>query len=217
MESLRIADVQLFEGVANEDADVLARELQVRTRAYDKGERLLRAGQRVSRVGIVLAGRVLMEGPGDAGDVTVMGWASPGDSFGEAYAMLGDRPLMVDATAVEPSVVAWLSVDHLWRQALEQGDSAAAQVLRNLMRLTAERNVRLSQRALHTAPRTVRGRLRSLFATLPTDSEGWVTLPVTQGDLANYLSVNRSVLSSELAAMVRDGEVERDGKRYRIG
>lgn len=216
MEPLSLDRTRLFSGLDPDEADGLARVLGVHRRSYEKGMRLLRAGQRVTSVGIVLAGRVLLEGPAASGATAVMGWAATGDSFAEAYAVLGDRPLMVDATAVEHSVVAWLPPGRLWRLAVQDGDPAAARVLQNLLRLTAERNVRLSQRAFHTAPRTVRGRLRAFLGTLPADEDGWVMLPMTQGDLANYLGVNRSVLSSELAGMVRDGEAQRKGKRYRV-
>lgn len=51
---------------------------------------------------------------------------------------------------------------------------------------------------------------------LPFEKDGWATLPLTQTELARYLSVNRSALSRELGRMVDEGVVQMDGKNLRI-
>ncbi len=59
---------------------------------------------------------------------------------------------------------------------------------------------------MHTAPKTVRGRLLSYLTWQAAKNESReFHIPFTRQQLADYLGVDRSVLSTELSKMQRDG------------
>ena len=80
------------------------------------------------------------------------------------------------------------------------------QLLRNLLTVCAERNLRLSQRILHTSPKTIRGRLLSYFSDrVRQTGSNRFTVPYDRQQLADYLGVERSALCHELSKMRREG------------
>lgn len=68
------------------------------------------------------------------------------------------------------------------------------------------KNLNLSARMLHTAPKTIRGRLISYFSQKAAETGGReFTIPFSRQELADYIGVDRSALSAELSKMQNDG------------
>lgn len=181
------------------------------------GERLLAQGDTAVWAGLVLEGRVRMEAPSGQGQVAVMGWAGPGEVFAEAYAVLGDVPLMVDVVADLDGRVLWFDAARLLALS---GDPDCSVLARNLCRIMARRNVSLSRRAYVGSPRTIRGKLLAYLAFEERAGGGapgeWFEVPVGRQQLADYLGVDRSALSRELGRMGREGLVAVSGRRFRL-
>lgn len=79
-------------------------------------------------------------------------------------------------------------------------------LLRNLLLLTAEKNLRLSRRIFHTSSKTIRGRVLSYLSfEAARNGSREFTIPFTRQQLADYLEVDRSALSHELGNMAREG------------
>lgn len=68
------------------------------------------------------------------------------------------------------------------------------------------KNLNLSARMLHTAPKTIRGRLISYFSQMAAETGSReFTIPFSRQELADYIGVDRSALSAELSKMQKDG------------
>ena len=79
-------------------------------------------------------------------------------------------------------------------------------LIRNLLTISAQKNLILSRRIFHTSPKSIRGRLLS-YLSFQASSQGSseFTIPFNRQQLADYLSVDRSALSNELGKMQKDG------------
>ena len=79
-------------------------------------------------------------------------------------------------------------------------------LVRNLLMVSAQKNLMLSRRIFHTAPKTIRGRVLSYlsFQAAHCGSRAF-EIPFNRQQLADYLSVDRSALSNELSKMQREG------------
>ena len=73
------------------------------------------------------------------------------------------------------------------------------ELIENLLLVSAQKNLSLSRRIFHTAPKTIRGRLISYlsFQAIRENSDSF-TIPFNRQQLADYLSVDRSALSKEM-------------------
>lgn len=202
------AKTVLFQGCSPQEVEQLYRCLQMTDRDYTRGTPVLLSGSPVTDIGIVLSGSVRIESGDVWGGVSVLGMVEPGGVFAEAYACLPGEPLLVDVIANTDCRVLFLNVPRLL-QPCGQACGCHNQVIRNLVMASARKNLHLSQRIFHTAPKTIRGRLLSYLSQQAALQGGSrVTIPFDRQQLADYLSVDRSALSKELGKMQREGLLE---------
>ncbi|MBR2807174.1 MAG: winged helix-turn-helix domain-containing protein, partial [Oscillospiraceae bacterium] len=72
--------------------------------------------------------------------------------------------------------------------------------------ISAHKNLALSGRSFHTAPKTIRGRVMSYLNTVSLQrGSREFDIPFDRQQLADYLNLERSALSKELGKMQRDG------------
>ena len=204
----RLATTPLFRGIRDEELPTLLGCLAAHRRTYDAEEAILRMGDTVRSLGIVLAGGVRIERADPWGNTAVLGFAGAGDVFAESYACAPDMPLLVNVVAAEPTEALFLDV----RRIATMCPGACAyhgKLLANLLAISARKNIELSRRTFHTSPKTMRGKLLSyLSAEATRTGSRRFTIPFNRQQLANYLGVDRSALSSELSRMQRDGLIK---------
>ena len=81
-----------------------------------------------------------------------------------------------------------------------------AKLIQNLLTVCAAKNLQLSQRILHTAPKGIRARLMSYFSECVKRAGRYsFDIPYNRQQLADYLGVDRSAMCSELSRMQREG------------
>ena len=202
---VRLSQTQLFRGLEEEEIARLLQCLGTVRRHYEKEAVILAEGAPTEQIGLVLSGRVMISLSDVWGNNSVLGSVGPGECFAEAYACVPEEPLLVHVTAAEESWVLFLNV----RRALSPCACACAAhsgLIRQLLALCAGKNLQMARRMQHTTPKTIRGRLLSYFSECVKRSGQYsFTIPYNRQQLADYLSVDRSALCSELSKMRRAG------------
>lgn len=205
MDTTVFSDVELFQGIRPDALRLLLPCLRAREKRYAKGETIYRAGAVINEFGVVLSGSVNVLVNFYWGGSSIFGHFEAGQIFGEAYAAHPDRELLVDVVAAEECKIVFLNMDKLLT-ICQKGCAWHHQVIRNLIRLSAEKNLSLSARMMHTAPKTIRERA-SLYLSEQAQRHGSnrFAIPYSRQQLADYLGVDRSALSNELSRMRQDG------------
>ncbi len=98
-----LANTRLFRGISVDELEKMLTCFSVQTRQYEKGSLILRAGQTVSAIGLVLSGNITIENNDLWGNRTVMDRLGAGAIFAESYALTPEEILMVDIVANEPA------------------------------------------------------------------------------------------------------------------
>ena len=205
MDMTQLCATALFRGVTPEEAQAMLACLGCRRQSFAKGQTIYRTGDTVTALGIVLSGRVLIESCDLWGNTTVLDHAGPGQIFAETYACTPGEALMVDVVAAEPSEALFLEVERVLRTC-PNTCAHHSRLVRNLLALSAQKNLNLSRKIFHTSPKTIRGRLLSYLSEQAVRSGGRsFTIPFDRQQLADYLNVERSALSGELGRMQREG------------
>jgi len=96
------------------------------------------------------------------------------------------------------------------------GGDAKPRLLSNLLMITARKNLHLSSRSFHTAPRQVRGRVRAYLNTVSVQKRSRGFAPLDRQLLVDFLNGEFSVLSNELSKMQRDGLIGCRKNRFEI-
>ncbi len=197
-----LRDSILFKGFEEEEAGRLLTSLNAREKKFKKGAVLFCAGDVTDKLCFVSNGSVTIESNDMWGNRTILNLVGKGQFFAESYALLPDVPMLVDVCANDDCSIIFLSMKSL----SNLDDSIRARLLTNLLTITTRKNLHLSSRSFHTAPRQVRGRIMAYLNTVSVQKHSReFDIPFDRQQLADYLNVERSVLSNELSKMQRDG------------
>lgn len=212
----RLSDAPLFRDISAEDVDAMLPCLGASRRRYRRGERVMRAGQVATRVGVLLEGRLHVEMPDAWGNVSVLESVSPGEPFAVAYACGKEGVLDVDVVADTDSAVATLEAARVLHPCERQCACHGA-LVRNLLVSMANKNIAMNRRAMAMAPKTVRGKILAYLSVQQTVAGApEFAIPFTQEKLASYLGVDRSTLSAELSALRKEGVIDYKGRTFRL-
>ena len=197
----------LFQGFTDEDWTQLEQLSGLHITSYEKNERIFHMGDRIHEIGVLLSGCIHIENHDLWGNKSILSQIDPGEIFAETYALC-QEPMMVDVTAVENCQVLFLNVQLLQNPSY-QSASWHGRLLSNLLQVSMQKNLLLSNRIFCTSPKTIRSRLLTYFSRLSVKyGSSTIQIPFNRQQLADYLNLDRSALSKELGKMQQDGLIE---------
>jgi CRP-like cAMP-binding protein len=192
----------LFNGFDETEVNNLLGSLNAREKRFRKGAMIFHSGDVISTLCFVITGSVTIESNDMWGNRTILNLVSKGQFFAESYALLPDEAMLVDVCANEDCTIVYLDMKSLGGI----DDNSRARLLANLLMITTRKNLHLTSRSFHTAPRQVRGRIMAYLNTVSVQKNSReFDIPFDRQQLADYLNVERSVLSNELSKMQKDG------------
>lgn len=153
----------LFQGSEPEQVKEMMKCFYARERHYRKGEIVLYMGDLVKDLGLVLSGGVTIERDDLLGNRSIFGHAGPGQIFAETYACVPEEPLMVNVVADEDTDILFLDIGRVLTTC-RSTCTHHSMLIRNLLLASARKNLGLSERIMHTSPKSIRGRLISFFS-----------------------------------------------------
>ncbi len=200
-----LLSTKLFCGMPPEKIKNALSCLNSSEKEFKKGGIIYRAGDTVTEIGLVEEGSVNITVNFYCGTSNIFGHIAKGEIFAETYAAIPNKKLICDVVAAENSKILFLDINKLINGTCSSCGCHGI-IIHNLLQISAEKNLKLSSRMMHTAPKTVRGRLLSYLTWQAAKNESReFHIPFTRQQLADYLGVDRSVLSTELSKMQRDG------------
>lgn len=203
-----IKHTALFKNVEEKELSEMLSCLGANVKRYEKGNYIFRNGSITKELGVVLEGRVMIFQEDFWGNRNIISVLCKGDSFAESYACSGCVPLNVNVTAETQCSILFLNVECILNICPESCKHHH-RVLQNLLSDIAKKNLSFSEKLLHLGQRTTREKLLSYLseeAKKRNCSE--FDIPFTRQQLADYLSVDRSGLSSELGKMKKEGMID---------
>ena len=195
----------LFGGISETELRAILSCLDTKTENYPKDAFVLRPGDTVEAVGLVLEGSVLVIQEDVWGNRNILSTAGPGQTFAAAFACAPGSVLNVGVAAQTPVTVMFLNVKRI----LNMCPSACthhSRIIRNLLGELAQKNLEVNEKLTHMGQRTTRDKLLSyLSAEAQRGGRYEFDIPFSRQQLADYLGVERSGLSVELGKMRSDG------------
>lgn len=211
-----LAHTLLFRGMLPQEIEGMLDCLGAVSRDFSKGEMICREGDVTEAMGLVLSGKVQVENIDLWGNTSILDTIGPGFVFAETYACIPGEPLMVNVVAVEATEVLFLNMARV----LETCPNSCPhhnRLIRNLLAVSAQKNLNLSRRIFHTSSKTIRGRVLSYLSYQASKQGSYAfSIPFNRQQLADYLSVDRSALSGELGRMQKEGLLQVDRNRFRL-
>ena len=206
----------LFRGIDRQELGAALDCLRARVSPLARGKAALREGDPANYVGIVLTGRLQILRTDFFGNRSILAHLVPGELFGESFACagVGESPVTVAATeASQVMLIDCLRITH----PCGKGCPFHQQMILNLLRIMASKNLVFHQKIEITSKRTTREKLMA-YLTLQAKEQGSLEfdIPYDRQELADYLEVERSGLSAEIGKLRRQGTIEAERRRFKI-
>ena len=210
-----IKENALFKNMADEVIQLCLEELKAQEKKYKKGTLIMQAGSLTDSMGLVLSGSVTIESNDIWGNCTILSHVAKGQFFAETYAILPNEVMLVDVRANEDCCILLIMVGNL----LKSNNSSPwkDKLTRNLLLISAHKNLTLSGRSFHTAPKRARGRILSYLNTVSLQKgTNEFDIPFNRQQLADYLNLERTNMSKELSKMQNEGIIEFRKSHFRL-
>ena len=194
----------LFEGLSEAEISKALSCMSAREARCRRGQYLLHAGDPVRTPGVVLSGEVELFQEDFWGNRNLLTTVGAGEMFAEAFAC-AQALSPVSAACRTDARVAYLNV----LAVLFPCETVCAQhrqLTQNLIRVLAQKNMQLNEKAGYLSQRSTREKLLSyLSAQARRAGSASFRIPFERQQLADFLSVNRSAMSAELSRMHEEG------------
>ena len=206
----------LFEGIDPPDRIAMLGCTGYRVGTYRKGDIVSFEEEIIRHVGIVLSGTVDMIKEDIWGNKTMLVRISKGEVFGETFACGSDNLSLVTFTVSEDTQILFIPFDRVMHSCT-MACRFHQKLIENMVRVIAGKNRDLMRKVEVVSKRSIREKLLSyLSLQAETHNSRYFEIPLGRVELAEYLCVDRSALTRELAKMKEDGLIDYDRNHFRM-
>lgn len=194
-----------FGGMTNQEILSILHCMDAKKKSFDRNTYIFRAGESTEAMGLVLSGSVLIIQEDLWGHRNILDKVLPGDFFGESYAATPGSILNVSAVANENAEILMLNVNHLLTTC-RNSCAHHNHLIRNLVSVLAGKVLQWDSKITHISKRSTREKLLS-YLSAESIRQGKLVfdIPYDRQQLADYLSVERSAMSTELSKLKKEG------------
>lgn len=198
---------QFFSEVKETDITPMLSCLGARNSTFKKGEYVLRAGEEVHHIGIVIGGILNIYKEDADGERSLLARLLPADYFGEALCCAGVDKSPVNVVAESNCEVMFIDFKRILNTC-SKSCVFHAKIIENMLKIVAVKNLQLQQRMEYLSKKTLRKRILKYLTNTSAGKSGAFSIPFNREELSDYLCADRSALSRELMRLKDDGIID---------
>ena len=213
---LREVNSPLFDGIRSEDRQAMLGCIGYHIGAFRKGEIVSFEDENIRHIGIVLSGSVDMVKEDLWGNKTMLVRMHKNELFGETFACGSDNLSVVTFLVSEDAQILFMPFDRVMHSCT-MACVFHHRLIENMVRVIAAKNRDLMRKVEVLSKRTIREKLLTyLSIQAQLRKSRYFEIPLGRVELAEYLCVDRSALTRELAKMKADGLIDYDRNCFRM-
>jgi len=204
----------LWSSIAQNEFESILDCMEAKSRSFNKGDYILFTGDPVDHLGVVVFGSVKVIREDYNGDIVILTELGVSDLFGEVFACAGVSESPVTVQASEKCEILFIN----FKKVISLCSSACTfhtKLVENMLKLIAEKNLQLNQKIEILSKRSTRDKLLAFF-DMYRGTASKFSIPYNREELAQYLCVDRSALSSELSRMQAAGIIKFQKNKFEI-
>ena len=210
------SDSLLFSGIQPEDMAGMLGCIGYHVRRKEKGEIIAFEAEIINHVGVVLTGKVDMIKEDIWGNKTMLLRARKNEVFGETFACGTDNLSIVTFQVSEDAHILFMPFGRMMCRCTN-ACPFHQKLIENMVKIIADKNRDLMRKVDVVSKRTIREKLLAyLSIQAQVQKTRYFEIPLGRVELAEYLCVDRSALTRELAKMKEDGLIDFDKNCFRI-
>jgi CRP-like cAMP-binding protein len=209
----RIKGTPLFFGIKEDEVKGILECFNARVRNYDSGDVILRQGEHVSNIYVVLEGAVNIEKDSYWGRRIIVSRLSANDNLALAF-VASKNVSNVDAVAVKDSKILVMNYEKCTSMC-QNVCTRHRLLISNMFEVLSKENIELIQKIENISQKTIRDKLLTYLSNESTKRKSnTFEISFNRQDLADYLNIDRSAMSFELSKMQNEGIISYSKNKF---
>lgn len=206
----------LFYGIQPEEMKAMLSCIGYHIGTFRKGDIVAFEEENIKHIGIIIAGSVDMIKEDLWGNKTMLVRMHKDDLFGETFACGSDNQSVVTFLVSENARILFIPFNRVMHSCT-MACAFHHRLIENMVSIIAGKNRDLMRKVEVVSKRTIREKLLTYLSIQSQSQERrYFEIPLGRVELAEYLCVDRSALTRELAKMKEDGLIDYDRNWFRI-
>lgn len=198
----------LFDNIADKNLLELLGCLGAEVRTYEKNQTIIAEGEKAVNIGVMLSGSAQLIRIDYYGNRSIVTNIEPSQLFGESFVCAEVSSIPINVVAAENCEVMLINGGRVMRSC-SNACEFHNQIIFNLMKVVATKNLVFNQKIEITSKRTTREKLMAyLLNQAKLHNSDSFTIPYDRQELADFLEVDRSGLSAEISKLRKEGVIE---------
>ena len=206
----------LLRGIKPDELNAMLSCIGYHIGTFKKGDIVAFEGDNLKHIGIIMKGSVDMVKEDLWGNKTMLVRMCKDELFGETFACGSDSLSVVTFMVSEDAKVLFMPCDRVMHSCT-MACQFHHRLIENMVKIIADKNRDLMRKVDVVSKRTIREKLLAyLSIQAQVQNSRYFEIPLGRVELAEYLCVDRSALTRELAKMREDGLIDYDKNCFRI-
>ena len=212
----QIKNSPVFYGMNDEELKGLLECFHARIRRYEKGDMIIRQGDMISNIYLILLGGVNIEKDSYWGRRIIITRLGKNQNLALSFVGSKDIESNIDAVAVEDTHVLVLSYEKC--TSMCQNACIRHKILiNNLFQILSKENIELIQKIENVSQKTIRDKLLTYLSNEARKKHSnSFDVQFNRQDLADYLNVDRSAMSFELSKLQKEGFIKYNKNHFEL-
>lgn len=204
----------LFENINDKNIEKLKRILKANTINYRKNINILSNVNHDNFIALIDTGSVQLIFNDYDGNKTIIDELGKGEIFGTLTSYIKNEE--VSCITKEATQITFIEYTEITNDEIFKNDFYII-FIKNLIKLLSEQIETKNNRIEILTKRTTRDKILEYFKIQSQNTGSKIfTIPISYTELANYLSVDRSAMSREIAYLREDGIIKTNGRKITL-
>lgn len=212
----QIKNSPVFFGISEEELKEMLECFNARIKTYDEGEMIIRQGDMITNIYLVLEGTVNIEKDSYWGRRIIVSQLGVNDNIALAFVASKNVESSIDAVAASKAKLLLLS----YQKCTSMCQNVCTKhklLINNLFEILSKENIELIQKIENISQKSIRDKLLTYLSNEAKRNKSNIfEIPFNRQDLADYLNIDRSAMSFELSKMQKDGLIKVEKNKFAL-
>ncbi len=199
---------KLFHNLLPDELDQLLATENIILKTYKKNQFIVYAGEKITSIGLVISGHVLVTKENVLGERIIMSALSKGHLFGEIGAF-SDKEVWPATVIAQDEVCICFINKAIFFVGCVNNCKSHRKIIFNMLNIISNKAMLLSRKVEYLSFKSVRSKIAAfLLDEYKKTKSLTLSLTINRNELADFLNVTRPSLSRELAHMKMDNLID---------
>ena len=212
----QIKNSPVFFGMAEDELKALLECFNARIKKYESDEIIIRQGDLISNLYIILDGEVNIEKDTYWGRRIIISRLGKNQNLALSFVGSKNVESNIDAMTVKPTTLLVLGYEKCTSMC-QNACTKHKVLINNLFQILSKENIELIQKIENVSQKTIRDKLLTYLSNeAQRQHSNCFEIQFNRQDLADYLNVDRSAMSFELSKLQKEGFIEYSKNKFEL-